>query len=234
MNSIRDLLIEKAKARGIILDELNINRLIKYLNLLLLYNNQFNLTAITDPNEVIVKHFIDSMTAMTFIKDGSKVVDVGSGAGFPGMVIAILMPNAQITLLDSLKKRVWFLDKVVEELDLKNVKTCHLRAEDVTLAGLRESFDVGIARAVASLPSLIEYIVPYLKVNGFMIAFKGEIKGEIEESANALKELKAEITQVDQFLLDNQYKRSLVVIRKNAVTSEKYPRKGNKAKKQPL
>ena len=226
MNSIRDLLIEKAKARGIILDELNINRLIKYLNLLLLYNNQFNLTAITDPNEVIVKHFIDSMTAMTFIKDGSKVVDVGSGAGFPGMVIAILMPNAQITLLDSLKKRVWFLDKVVEELDLKNVKTCHLRAEDVTLAGLRESFDVGIARAVASLPSL--------KVNGFMIAFKGEIKGEIEESANALKELKAEITQVDQFLLDNQYKRSLVVIRKNAVTSEKYPRKGNKAKKQPL
>ena len=229
---MREILKQKASEIGVHLDEIAVTRLLRYKELLLHYNNQLNLTSIVEPYQVIIKHFVDSMTAMSLISSGSSVVDVGSGAGFPGMVIAIVAQNSQVTLIDSLKKRVAFLDKVITELNLDNVRALHVRAEDGAKE-LRESFDIGVARAVSSLPTLIEYIVPYLKVEGKMIAFKGA-QEEVKQSQTALKELRAEIVEVKRFLLDSEYKRSLVVVKKKAISPTKYPRTCNKAKKMPL
>jgi len=231
---MREILIEKASKIGIVLDELAIDRLMKYQELLLFYNKQFNLTAITDPYEVIIKHFIDSMTAMDYIPSGSSVVDVGTGAGFPGMVIAIISPSCNVTLIDSLKKRVNFLEEVIRSLALTNVKAYHLRAEEGALGELRESFDVGVARALSTLPTIIEYVVPYLKIGGLLIAFKGDYEEEIASSTKALKALGSRLETIKSFILDGEYKRSLIVIKKLEKTQKSYPRAGNKAKNMPL
>lgn len=208
-----------------------------YMNLLLEWNSKINLTAITEPNEIIIKHFIDSMTILKEISNGSKVIDVGTGAGFPGIPLKISNDTLEIVLLDSLNKRIKFLNEVIERLDLKKISSIHFRVEE---AGqnkqYREQFDVATSRAVAPLNILVEYMLPLVKVGGKCICMKGsEIKEEVENSKAAIKILGGEVEKIENFTLANtDMKRNIIIIKKIKETPNKYPRKAGTPSKEPL
>lgn len=224
---------ELFKKVGIIITDKQEELFNKYYNLLVETNKVMNLTTITDYNEVVVKHFIDSVVAEKHIDKNSSVIDIGSGAGFPLIPLKIIRDDLKITLLDSLNKRVEFLKKVINELDLKNADAIHSRAEDAK--ELFDSFDYTVVRAVGSLPTIIEYAIPFNKVGGKLIAYKANAKEEIENSKNALKELKSEIETIEEFKLAGEdINRTLIIIKKKEKTPSKYPRGQNKPKIKPL
>lgn len=204
-----------------------------YYSLLLEYNAKFNLTSITEKNDVIIKHFADSLYGYQLFKDNNSVADVGAGAGFPSIPLAIVLPNTDFTLIDSLNKRVGFLNVVIQSLGLKNASAVHSRVEDFC-AKHRHSFDVATARAVAPLPTLLEYLVPLLKVGGKAVCYKSiGVDEEILASKNAFSLLNCELaSRQDYELSDNQ--RSLIVVKSNALCNKCYPRGGNKPKLKPL
>ncbi len=209
----------------------------KYMNLLLDWNNKINLTAITEPNEVILKHFVDSLTINKYIKENSKIVDVGTGAGFPGLPVAILRDDVRVLLEDSLNKRILFLDNVCDELELNNVKTRHGRAEEVAQdKEYREQFDYATSRAVASLNILLEYMLPFVKVGGYCICMKGSnISDEIKASKKALEVLGGVIEKIDEFQLPNSdITRNIILIKKIKNTPNKFPRKAGTPSKDPI
>ena len=192
-----DLMSTAANDVGIELTKENYEKFIKYMRLVQEWNEKINLTAITEDNEFIKKHFIDCIKAFksNAIKEAKTLIDVGTGAGFPGLPIAILSPDTKVTLLDSLNKRINFLNTVVRELDLKNVTTIHSRAEDgARKPELREQFDVATSRAVANMAVLSEFCMPFVKKNGYFVALKGpSIDEELEGGKNAIKTLGGEL-----------------------------------------
>jgi len=208
-----------------------------YMNLLLEWNEKINLTAIVDPEEIIIKHFIDSLTVKDYIEDSSNIVDVGTGAGFPGIPIKIAFPNTKIVLLDSLNKRINFLNIVINKLNLKNIITKHCRVEDFGRdVKFREKFDYAISRAVAPMNILLEYLVPLIKINGKCICMKSnKINEELENSKNAIKELNVKLVTEKEFVLPNtDIRRTIVVFNKIKETHKKYPRKAGEPSKKPL
>lgn len=208
-----------------------------YMKLLLEWNEKINLTAITNEDEIILKHFVDSLTISKYIKEGETIVDVGTGAGFPGIPIKISRSDIDVTLVDSLNKRILFLQDIIEKLELKKVSTLHYRAEEFGQnKKYRESFDVATSRAVANLSTLVEYLLPLVKVGGICICMKGsEIKEELENSKKAIKILGGEIEKIEEFTLpDSDIKRNIVVIKKINSTPNKYPRKSGTPSKDPL
>ena len=211
--------------------------LFKYMNLVLEWNEKINLTAITDEKEFIIKHIIDSITVIPYIEDNAKVIDVGTGAGFPGIPLKIVKPTLQVTLLDSLNKRIKFLENVIKELELKNINTIHSRAEDCGRNNnTREKFDISIARAVAPLNILLEYLVPLTKVNGKCICMKS-IKGqeEINASKKALQVLNGTIEKnVEITLPKTNINRNIIIIKKQKQTNKIYPRKAGTPSKAPI
>lgn len=196
------------------------------------YNNITNLTAITDDRGIAVKHFFDSVAGESFLSQGATVLDVGSGAGFPAVPLKIIRPDLKMTLLDSLNKRIVFLRSLIEKLDLKDVEAVHLRAEEGAKV-YREKFDAVIARAVAPLPTLLEYTLPFVKVGGVFVAYKGEASEELSASQNALRILGGKLKEKREFLLDGD-RRSVLVFEKTTKTPEKYPRIQNKPRISPL
>ncbi len=209
----------------------------KYMQLLLEWNKKINLTAITDENEIILKHFVDSLTVLKYINEKDNIIDVGTGAGFPGIPIAIMMPNVKITLLDSLNKRINFLNEVIKELDLKNVETIHSRSEDCGKDMLyREKYDIAIARAVANLSTLSEYLLPFVKIGGKMICMKGsEIEEELKNAQYAIKVLGGKIIARDEFTLpESDIKRNIIIVEKEQYTPKMYPRKAGLPAKEPI
>ena len=210
----------------------------KYTDLLLSYNEVMNLTAITDKNEINIKHYLDSVTPLAFslIPDGAKVADVGSGAGFPGLPLKIAKRDIHLTAIDALLKRLNFLETVKKELSLENFETVHMRAEEAGQnKDLRESFDIATARAVANLSLLSEWCLPLVKVGGSFVALKGPSpKEEIEEARDAIKVLGGEIAGVFDITLPGEIPHSIVLIKKISQTPSKYPRKPGKASKQPI
>ena len=209
----------------------------KYMNLLLEWNEKINLTAITQPEEVKLKHFVDSLTVLKYINDDDKVIDIGTGAGFPGIPLKIMNKNTKITLLDSLNKRINFLNIVIEKLDLSNIQAIHGRAEEIARNKLyREKYDVAVSRAVANLSTLTEYMLPFVKVGGKCICMKGaNVNEELERAQNAIKELGGEIEKIDNFFLsDNDNERNIIIIKKVKETKSKYPRKAGTPSKEPL
>lgn len=205
-----------------------------YYNLLIEWNNKFNLTAITEKNEVEIKHFIDSLSSFEYIKDNTLICDIGAGAGFPSIPLAILKPNCKFILIDSLNKRINFLNEIIKALNLNNCECIHTRIEDYA-AKNREKFDYTLARAVASMPTLLEYTIPLLKVSGKLIAYKGSnIQEELNLSLNALKLLNSSILKKHELYLPNNDYRCIVEIIKNNKTSNKYPRSKNKPRLDPL
>ena len=221
-----------------------INCFEKYYELLIEKNKVMNLTAITDKEDVIVKHFIDSIALIPYLIDKGininnklKIIDIGTGAGFPGLPLKIMLPDVKFTLLDSLNKRVSFLNEVIDELKLKDIEALHGRAEDYASDNkYREKYDICVSRAVANLSTLSEYCIPFVKEDGFFISYKaGESEEEINNSKNAIKILGGKINKVEEFVLPGtDASRVFVFIRKQELTDKKYPRKAGVPAKKPL
>ncbi len=222
---------------GLMLDKAAINRLNIYGNMLVEWNEKMNLTAITEPEEVLYKHFLDCLLFFknVDVKTGAKVIDVGTGAGFPGMVLKIARPDIELTLMDGLNKRLTFLNAVLAELKLA-AKTVHMRAEDGGKnKDYREKYDIACARAVANLPVLCEYCIPFVKVGGEFVAMKGSAaKEELEAATNAYKILGCQKpTIICEDLRENEA-RAFIISKKASQTPPKYPRMGGKIAKSAL
>lgn len=236
-NEFKEKLIINVDKLGINLSEIQLKQFYNYMNLLIEWNKKVNLTAITEPDEIILKHFVDSLTISKYISDGTKVVDVGTGAGFPGIPLKIVRQDVDITLLDSLQRRINFLDEVINELNLEKITTVHSRVEDFGKnKKYREEFDIATSRAVANLSTLSEYLLPLVKVGGKVISMKGSlIQEELENSKNAIKILGGQIEKVDEFDLPNSdISRNIVLIDKIKNTPNRYPRKAGEPSKKPL
>ena len=215
----------------------DIEQFYNYMKLLLEWNEKINLTAITDPKEIIVKHFIDSLTIAKYIPQGATLVDVGTGAGFPGIPLKICRKDVKITLVDSLNKRIKFLEDVIQQLNLKDIETIHTRAEEFGKnSKYRERFDVATSRAVANLATLSEYLIPLVKINGKCICMKGpDIEEELEKGKKAIKILGGNISKVDSFELPNtDIKRTILIVDKVEKTPLRYPRKPGMPSKEPI
>jgi 16S rRNA (guanine527-N7)-methyltransferase len=241
---IKDLVRAYSEKEGIGLNEDQLEQLSVYAQMLVKTNEVMNLTNITDDEGIAVRHFIDSLTLVPYIRAEQKkegredltIIDVGTGAGFPGVVLKIAMPSLRLTLLDSLNKRLNFLNEVSTALGLSDVKTVHGRAED---AGrdmkLREKFDISCARAVANLPVLCEYCLPFVKQGGAFLAMKGNVDEEEQASSKAISVLGGRKEKTDKFLLPGtDMNRSIVVVRKIRPTPASYPRQAGKPSKNPL
>ncbi len=214
------------------------NKLNLYGNLLLEWNEKINLTAITEPKEVLYKHFYDCILFFKNVKvcENAKIIDVGTGAGFPGLVLKIVRPDLEVTLLDSLNKRIIFLNDVIEKLQLQKITAIHSRAEDGGKNPLhREKYDIACARAVASMPVLLEYCSPFVKLGGLFVSMKGpSATEEITLSANAMKQLGMKKDNIICETLTGNEQRTFVTFKKISQTPSKYPRKSGNIAKQPL
>lgn len=246
MNCDKKIIEESFEKIGIALTELQINQFYDYYQFLVEKNKVMNLTAITEYEDVVIKHFVDSLLIANvpdfqkMAEQKIRLIDVGTGAGFPGIPIKIVYPEIQVTLLDSLNKRIKFLNEVVENLGLNNVTCIHGRAEDFgSNPEYREQYDICVSRAVANLSTLSEYCVPFVKVGGSFISYKASaIEEEVQNSKKAVKILNCKINDVIKMKLTdfnhNENERSFVVIEKVGKLSKKYPRKSGIPSKEPL
>ena len=236
---IKNLLISKAKEIGVKVSPAQAEQFQIYLDLLLERNTVMNLTAITDPEEAVIKHFVDSLTLLKAleIKKNAKVIDVGTGAGFPGIPLKIMRPDIELTLLDSLNKRLVFLREVCDAIGIE-AETIHKRAEEAGKdTKLRESFDVATARAVANMNILAEYCIPLIKMKGYFAAMKGpSLPDELEYARKAISSLGCDVVKTVPFILpdEEQSERFVAVMRKLRFTPKMYPRHGGTITKNPL
>ena len=233
VKKINDYLVEIQ----IELTDKQLTQFYNYMNLLIEWNRKINLTTIIEPEEIILKHFVDSIIISKYIENDLKVIDVGTGAGFPGIPLKIIRGDLDIVLLDSLNKRINFLNEVIKVLQLKNVYSIHARVEEFAKnKKYRESFDIVTSRAVANMSTLSEYMLPLTKVGGKMLAMKGpDFKDEITKSKKALDILGGEIEKIDEYQLPKtDIRRSVIVIRKIKSTPQKFPRKPGTPAKEPL
>lgn len=228
---------DNMKKIDINITDMQIEKFFKYMNLLIEWNKKINLTAIIEPKDIIIKHFVDCGTLLKYLNSNEKVIDIGTGAGFPGIPLKILDESLDITLVDSLNKRVNFLNEVVLNLNLNKIKIIHSRAEDLARnMEYREKFDKVVSRAVANLTTLSEYDLPFLKIKGKFLGMKSlEIEEEIENARKAIDILGGKIEKVDKFdLIDSDIGRSIVIISKKNRTPKQYPRRAGKPLKEPL
>lgn len=236
---MREILSHAFINEGFTLTDRQKEQFITYFYMLVEWNKKINLTAIEEPTEVAYKHFVDSACLMRVVPDlkGKTLIDIGTGAGFPGVPLNIMEPELDVTLFDSLNKRILFLQELCKKLELQHIRAIHGRAEEFGIKpDYRQQFDFVTARAVARMPVLLEICLPFVKKGGIFIALKGpELENEIKESSNALKELGGNIMDVQQFTLANGiYTRNLAIIEKVRDTPKKYPRKAGTPQKKPL
>lgn len=236
---MNNVLTEKVKELSIVLNDKQIQQFEQYYNILVEWNKVMNLTAITEYEELVEKHFLDSLTIVNAIhvEKIETLIDVGTGAGFPGIPLKIAFPHLKVTLLDSLNKRIKFLNEVIDLLELNDIKAIHGRAEDYAKqAEYREQYDICVSRAVANLATLSEYCLPYVKVDGLFVPYKsGEIDEELKSSEKAVSILGGKVEEVVKFQLPGtDIGRSFVKIHKIKETKKKYPRKAGMPTKEPL
>ena len=239
MKNNEERIIDVFHSSGIHIEENQAKQFEKYYEMLVEKNKVMNLTSIVEFEDVLLKHFIDSVYASDlFLKDDlQSIIDVGTGAGFPGIPLKIIYPEKKVTLLDSLQKRLLFLDEVISELKLKNVETVHARAEDGARNPLyREKFDCCVSRAVANLSTLSEYTLPFIRVGGIFASYKaGNCEEEIKQAEKAIFLLGGKIEHIEKLTLPlSDIERNIIVIRKEKPTSKKYPRKAGVPGKEPL
>ncbi len=220
---------------GFKLNEKQLDQFEKYYKYLIEENMKFNLTAITEENDVIIKHFLDSVLPIQEIKPNSTLIDVGTGAGFPGLPIKIMRPDIKMVLLDSLQKRINFLNETIKLLGLDKIEAVHARAEDYAIKN-RESFDYATSRAVAQTNTLVEYMLPFVKVGGKAVLYKSsKIEDELKAAQNAITTLGGSMPIVLSFKIkESEIERKIVIIRKEKRTNEKYPRNKNLPKIKPI
>ena len=233
---MREFLLEGIKKLNIEYTDKKVDNLIKYLELLTEYNSHTNLTALRDEKSIIEKHFLDSLLLQNLIKSESKkAIDIGTGAGFPGMVLAIFNPDIEFTLMDSIGKKTKFLELVKENLRLENVNVVTSRAEDYITDENRETYDLGLCRGVSKLSTILEYIIPFLKVNGEFLSQKMEGTGEETEAENALNILQSKIVEIYNLQLPfSKDPRVVIRIEKTDFNDRKYPRRAGIPLKRPL
>ena len=226
---------EKLNKINIEIEDIQREKFYNYMNLLVEWNEKINLTAITEPKEVILKHFVDCITILKYIPKDARIVDVGTGAGFPGIPLNIMESSSKYTLVDSLNKRINFLNEMIDVLELKNISTIHSRIEDFAKNN-KESYDIATSRAVASLNVLLEYLLPLVKVGGVCICMKGSnVQEEIENSKKVLEVLGGKIESIEELVLpDSDIVRNIIIVRKIKNTPNKYPRKAGMAVKEPI
>ena len=236
---MKEILTDRIKDLSLTLTDKQQQQFIDFYHILVERNKVMNLTAITEPGEVIEKHFIDSLSIVKAVdmKNINCMIDIGTGAGFPGIPLKIVFPEIKVTLLDSLNKRIKFLDEVITKLDLKDITALHGRAEDYAKKEeYREKYDICVSRAVANLSTLSEYCLPYVKTNGLFIPYKsGDIDDELGKSKRAIRTLGGNIEKVVKFELPGtDIGRSFVEIKKIDHTPKRYPRKAGLPSKEPL
>ena len=233
----KSLLVSQAAELGVKIDDLAADRFDKYAQMLVETNKTLNLTAITEPDEIVSKHFVDCLSVFNFVDfpEGAKVIDVGTGAGFPGVVLLIARPDLNITLLDSTKKRLGFVEAVVDELGLA-AEIVHMRAEEAGKADdYREQYDIALARAVANMQTLSEYCLPFIKKGGIFAAMKGaKAAQELEAAQGAVRKLGGEIIKSEEFTLPLCGERTILKVKKISQTPPKYPRPSAQISKKPL
>ncbi len=219
----------------ILLTEEQIEKFFNYYNLLIETNNKFNLTTITEQDDVIVKHFLDSVIASKYLKQGAKIIDIGAGAGFPSLPLKIIRPDLEVLMVDSVNKKVGFLQEVINSLALNGISTIHSRVEDLAnKKEYREQFDYCVSRAVANLTTLSEYALPFIKVGGQMVAYKSsDIQEELEVSKKAIEVLGGILKDILTVNIEG-VERKFVFINKIKSTPNKYPRGGNKPRLSPI
>lgn len=230
-------LVEKLLKINIQIQNEQIEQLYNYMNLLIEWNEKINLTAITEPNEIILKHFVDSLTISKYINKNEKIADIGTGAGFPGIPLKILNPDNEIILIDSLNKRINFLNEVIKSNNLNKIQAIHARAEEIGHNNnYRGQFDVVTSRAVAKLNVLLEYMLPLVKAGGKCICLKGpNTEQEIDEAKNALDILGGKIIKIEEITLpDSDNKRTIIEILSVKQSPNKYPRKAGTPTNSPL
>ena len=217
-----------------ILEEKN-EQFFQYMNLILEWNEKVNLTAIKDEKEFIVKHFIDSLTIDSLITDSKKLLDIGTGAGFPGIPLKINNPDINVTLIDSVNKKIMVLNDVIEKLGLEKTEALHVRAEELARENdYREKFDIVTTRAVSNLSTISEYMLPFVKIGGETICMKGpNIEQELKEAKNAIQLLGGQIEKIEKFNIDD-FERNIIIIKKVKNTNKKYPRGQGKPAKEPI
>ena len=228
----KDCLIRNFNNNGFDISNNQCDLFIKLYNTLIEANNVMNLTTITDWKDVVIKHYIDSCYASKYMPTNSHVLDIGAGAGFPSIPLKIIRPDLDIVMLDSLQKRVNFLNKAISELLLTNIQAIHSRAEEYINVS-RETFDVVVARAVANMNTLVEYCLPYVKIGGLFIAYKSNVDEELSNAEKAIEILGGKVESVEHYKLEDN-ERCLVLIRKIKNTPNKYPRGQNKPRTSPI
>lgn len=212
------------------------NKLYMYMNLMLEWNKKINLTSITDEEDIIIKHFVDSLSINKYLSKNKNVMDVGTGAGFPGIPLKIFNEDIEFILVDSLNKRINFLEEVKQALNINKLELVHSRIEDLAKdIKYREKIDIVVSRAVANLSVLSEYMLPFVKIGGFCICMKGpNIDDELENSKNAIKILGGKIEKVESLVLPGNLERNIIIIKKEKETPNSYPRKAGIPSKKPL
>lgn len=235
---MKELLYNNAKKAGINLNNVQLDKFQLYFDLMLETNKVINLTAITEKEDIVNKHFIDSIALKNYIDlNNRRIIDIGTGAGFPGIPLAIISDNTKFTLVDSLNKRIKFLNKIIEECGLNNVETIHSRAEDLGHNEIyREKYDYCVSRAVANMSVLLEYCIPFVKIGGKFISYKSEkAEEEIKQTANAQNKLCCKFIKSYGFNLPGtDIQRKFYIFEKNKKLSKTYPRQAGKPKKNPL
>lgn len=228
---------QKAQEIGYTLQEEQLEQFFIYKELLIEWNKKMNLTAIEQEEDIITKHFIDSLSIASYIPDTAKVIDIGTGAGFPGIPLKILKKDLSITLLDSLNKRITFLEEVIRNLSLENIQAVHARAEELAhKEEYREQYDIAVSRAVAPMHTLLEYMLPYVKIGGKCICMKGpNLQEESKDLQNCLETLGGKIEKIEEIVLpETEIKRNIMLIKKENKTLKKYPRNPGMPSKKPL
>ena len=230
------LLLNLSKKINIELTEEQVERFLNYKDELKEWNKKINLTAIIDDEEIIIKHFIDSLTVVKYIGNKEKVIDVGTGAGFPGIPIKIVKENSEVTLLDSLNKRITFLEEIINKNNLQQIECIHGRAEDVSRETKhRECYDIAVARAVANASTLAELCLPFVKIGGKVICMKGNNIDELNDARKAIEILGGEIERIEKIILpETDIERNIIIIKKVKSTPKTYPRKAGTPAKEPI
>ena len=228
---------QKAQEIGYTLQEEQLEQFFTYKELLIEWNKKMNLTAIEQEEDIITKHFIDSLSIASYIPDTAKVIDIGTGAGFPGIPLKILKKDLSITLLDSLNKRITFLEEVIRNLSLENIQAVHARAEELAhKEEYREQYHIAVSRAVAPMHTLLEYMLQYVKIGGKCICMKGpNLQEESKDLQNCLETLGGKIEKIEEIVLpETEIKRNIMLIKKENKTPKKYPRNPGMPSKKPL
>lgn len=227
---------EEAEKINVKLDDQMLEQFYNYMNGIIEWNDKVNVTAITDEKTFIVKHFIDSLTVNRFVEDKKSVIDIGTGAGFPGVPLKILNPSLKVTLIDSVNKKLNVIRDLAEKINLQKLEILHTRAEDLAnKIEYREKYNIATTRAVSNFSTIVEYMLPFVKVGGYAICMKGpNYKEELEDARNAIKILGGNVEAIESLNVNEELERNIIVIKKIMQTPKKYPRGQGKPLKEPI